>query len=146
MKIEKGKVDYQKLVSDILADSWNYLDDIKQFEHLSLLEFYNFVLNLQFISDGKETEILSRPKFSLDAKYKLARDCDDKTLAMVTYYRLKKIPFRIVVSGRKNKPHHIYTEIMMGTNYWYPMDATYPKINKPGERLFPEIFREIYID
>lgn len=143
MNIEKNDLDYKRLVKDILIDSKNYLDDFP-FPKYTIKEFYNYVLNLPYIDDGK-AEILARPKFSLDPNYKVNRDCDDKTLSLVSYLRFRKIPFRIIVSGRNQKPHHIYPEFFWN-GFWIPFDATYPKINNFGKRLFPEKFREIFLD
>lgn len=147
MKIIKSEINYKQLVSDILEHAKNFKEDLieKGFDKFSLGEFYNYVLNLPYISDGEENEILVRPKYSLDKNYNVNRDCDDKCLALATFCELKNIKYRIIVSGRKNKVHHIYLEIFYAPlNKWLKLDATYPNINKLGKGLFKEKKREIY--
>lgn len=147
MKILSENIDYKKLVSDILEYSKTFTKDIKEkgFENFSIFDFYNYVNNLPYISDGKNNEMLARPKYTLDINYKINRDCDDKCLILTSFFELKGIKYRVIVSGRKNKVHHIYPEIFIPKlNRWLKIDATYPKINKLGEGLFPEKKREIY--
>lgn len=147
MKVSKEKIDYKKLVSDIFEYSEKFKSDIekKGFGNFTLLEFYNYILNLPYISDGEENEILARPLYTLDKNYKLNRDCDDKCFCLTSFCELKNIKYRIIVSGRGKKVHHIYPEILIPfLNKWLKIDATYTNVNKLGEGLFPEKKREIY--
>lgn len=148
MEILKGQLDYKKLVSDIFDASEKFKNDLilLGLDKLNLKDFYDYVKSLDYIDDGKKAEILSRPKYSLDPDFKVARDCDDKTLACAAFFRLKNQPFRLIVSGRKSRVHHIYPEIEIPGIGYIAFDTTYPDNKQIGERIFNEKKRQIFYD
>lgn len=133
---------YKQTIAKIFELIQKYHDDIAKFSNWNLSQIYEYVKNLEYIPDPKNEETVSRPKYTIKANWSGARDCDDKTVILGSWAYHKSIPFRLVVSGSKKNPHHVYPEFYI-LNSWVPFDATY-KTCKLGKRLFEENFREVY--
>ena len=132
---------YEKTVLKIFEFADKYKSDCNFLAYENLEDIFDFIKNLEYKQDPKGIEFLSRPKFSI-FRTDLPRDCDDKTLIAACVFELKDIPYRIVISGKTKKPHHVYPEIFIN-NGWIPFDATY-KRGLLGKRLYKEIFRKVY--
>lgn len=134
---------YEKTVLKVIEFGSKYSSDCLFLINKTPIEVFDFIKNLPYKPDPKNIEFLSRPEFSIWRK-DLPRDCDDKTLIGVCYFELKNIPYRIVISGKDVKPHHIYLEYLDEfKNTWVPFDATYPK-NIFGKVPYAEKFRKIF--
>lgn len=134
---------YEKTVLKVIEFGLKYSSDCLFLINKTPIEVFNFIKNLPYKPDPKNIEFLSRPEFSIWRK-DLPRDCDDKTLIGVCYFELKNIPYRIVISGKDIKPHHIYLEYLDEfKNTWVPFDATYSK-NIFGKIPYSEKFRKIF--
>lgn len=134
---------YEKTVLKVIEFGTKYSSDCLFLINKTPMEVFEFIKNLPYKPDPKNIEFLSRPEFSIWRK-DLPRDCDDKTLIAVCYFELKNIPYRIVISGKDIKPHHIYSEFLDSfKNTWIPFDATYSK-NVFGKIPYVEKFRKIF--
>jgi len=114
----------------------HYAADLKQFPEImkmSFKQFFNFVKNIPYSRDQKESEVVSRPKYLLTI-FK-ALDCKKKSILIGSFMRLKFGPgsYRFVLSS--NRPDglisHIFTQIF--DERWINADATYSsgQIGKP---------------
>jgi hypothetical protein len=134
---------YEKTVLKVIEFSQKYSSDCLFLINKTPLEVFEFIKNLPYKADPKGIEFVSRPEYSIWRK-DLPRDCDDKTLIAICYFELKNIPYRIIISGRDIKPHHIYSEFLDNLkNTWIPFDATYQK-NIYGKVPYVEKFRKIF--
>ena len=127
---------YKQTVQKIFYLIQKYYEDLNRKSNYSIKEIYDFVRNLEYVPDPKNEETISRAKYTMKSNWGGARDCDDKTVILGSYAYSKSIPFRLIVSGQKNTPHHVYPEFYI-LNVWVPMDATY-KYCKIGKKLFKE--------
>lgn len=134
---------FDKTVLKIIEFAKKYKNDLRKFKNKSFFEFYNIVKNLPYIADPKNIETLSRPKYTLN-KYYEPRDCDDKTLLICGFCELKNIPYKIHVTGRKNKFHHVFPVVKIN-NEWKISDATYPNRGNFDENLFYPKLKKIYV-
>lgn len=134
---------YEKTVLKVMEFSQKYSSDVLFLINKTPQEVFEIIKNLKYKPDPQGIEFLSRPEFSIWRK-DLPRDCDDKTLIAVSYFELKNIPYRIIISGKDIKPHHIYAEFLDSLkNTWIPFDATYQK-NIFGKTPYVEKFRKIF--
>jgi hypothetical protein len=134
---------YEKTVLKVIEFGKKYSSDCLFLINKTPAEVFDFIKNLDYKPDPINIEFLSRPEFSIWRK-DLPRDCDDKTLMAVCYFELKNIPYRIIISGKTFKPHHIYAEFLdQLKNTWIPFDATYKK-NQFGKYAYVEQFRKIF--
>jgi len=133
---------YEKTVLKIIEFSEKYMSDCNFLINKTPEQVFEIIKNLKYKPDPQGIEFLSRPELSIWRK-DLPRDCDDKTLIAICYFQLKNIPYRIVISGRSTKPHHIYPEIQDFKNNWIPFDATYSK-NIFGKYPYKEVFRKLF--
>lgn len=142
MRLNNNKLEtYEKTVLKILEFTEKYSGDCLFLINYTPKELFNFVKDLEYKPDPVGIEFLSRPEFSIFKK-NLPRDCDDKTLIVTCWAKLKNIPFKVCVSGRRNKPHHIYP-ILFIDNKWIIFDATYSN-GEIGKKFFKENFCKIY--
>lgn len=86
---------------------------------------FRFVADLPYVADPIGKETVSRPLYTLDPSYE-PRDCDDKTVLIGAWAEMHGHPWRIVVVGKGNRPHHVFPEVFLAGD-WIPMDATYSK-------------------
>lgn len=133
---------YRQTVQKIFELIQKYYEDLSSKSNYSIEQIYDLVRKLPYVPDPKNEETISRPKYTLKSNWAGARDCDDKTVILGAWAYSKSIPFRLIVSGQKKTPHHVYPEFFI-LNVWVPMDATYSYC-KLGKKLFKESFREIY--
>lgn len=132
---------FEKTVLKVFEFTEKYFTDVIFLESQTPEEVFNFVKNLEYKPDPKNIEFISRPKFSI-FENNLPRDCDDKTLIITSYAKLKNIPFKIAVIGKENQPHHIFPILKLNKE-WVYFDATYES-GKIGELIFKPKFFRIY--
>jgi hypothetical protein len=114
---------FDKTVLKIIEFSKNYKNDLIDFKETPFYDFYLFIKNLPYRADPKNIETLSRPALTLNKNYS-PRDCDDKTILICAFCELKKIPYKIVVTGKNKKFHHVFPQVFLNGN-WIIADATY---------------------
>jgi len=125
------------------------------FRTCTLPELNRFIKDtLIYVSDPAGQEHLTRAGYSMryaNSGKNHPLDCDDKTHLIVSWLLLQNelltkdltMPYviYIVVSGRGDRPHHVYPEITLpGVVKDYIIDSTYPR-NVLGQSLFPEKYR-----
>ncbi|HMV45757.1 MAG TPA: hypothetical protein PK079_26360 [Leptospiraceae bacterium] len=131
---------YQNTVAHIIRIAREYTQDVSGFDNF--FQLYNYVRDLPYKSDPVNQETVSRFLYTKNYDFPI-RDCDDKTVPLVSYAILKKIPVRVVVCGEIETPHHVYPEIFFGDS-WLPADATYDDRCSFGKYLYNEKFRKIF--
>lgn len=136
---------YKQTVDDCRRIASVYRDDILPYitEQTELFEWYSIVRSLPYVADPKGIETISRPQYTLLDSWNGPRDCDDKTVLILSFTNLRSIPARIIVCGQFATPHHIYPEVRLD-DVWVSADATYPERSVFGRRLYQEVFREVY--
>ena len=144
MLVTKKKLENPEYtVAEIKRIAEQYKNDLIQFANFGFFKFYNLVRKLKYIPDPKYQETLSRPKYTINENWQGSRDCDDKTILILAFCNLKKIPTRIVISGIGDKPHHVYPEIYFN-KIFVPADATYPNKSVFGKTLYTEKYRKVF--
>lgn len=127
----------EQTVKEIKNAVNSFHSDLLKFPHLvkmSIAEYYNFVKNIPYVQDVKDTEIVSRPLYLLTV-FK-ALDCKKKSILFASYMLLKfgRGSYRFVLSS--NRPDgsigHIFTQIKNGDK-WTNADATYSR-NRIGQK------------
>lgn len=131
---------YVDTVSEVFRLAYQYPGDVSGWSGKPIYDLYNYVRLLPYYPDPVGLETISRFVFTKDPNYPI-RDCDDKTVPILSFAILKNIPCRAVVCGKGKRPHHIYPEIKISGN-WYSADATYPLRCVFGQKLYGENFRE----
>lgn len=135
---------YKQTVAKIFEFADKYASDLDEFKNDSIFKFYNFARALPYHADPKGEETVIRPKYTKLIDWKGARDCDDKTLLILAFCNLQKIPGRSVVCGQTRfKPHHIYPEVSLNGK-WMSADATYYDRCMFGKNLYEEKFRKVF--
>lgn len=113
-------------LSEIKRIGLSYSDDLKPFEKYTLQQIFDFVSKkIEYIADPQFCELVMRPKLLLERG---GGDCDDKTVFLLNWFKLKKIPcgFSIVRQADRENFHHIFNIIFNGENI-LDVDATYPQ-------------------
>lgn len=131
---------YRETVAAIFRLAATYPEDVSEFKNV--FELYNFVRALEYKRDPPGKEFLSRFSYTKIPAYPI-RDCDDKTLPLISYAISNNIPNRIVVCGVGDTPHHVYPELLL-FNSWTPTDATFFDRSILGKYLYEENFRKIF--
>lgn len=131
---------YKFTVSEIIRLAREYTKDVSSYDNF--FKLYNYVRNLPYKADPRDKETVSRFLFTENPDFPI-RDCDDKTVPLVSYAILKNIPTRVIVCGEGETPHHVYPEIYFG-GLWLPADATYSDKCSFGTYLYNENFRKIF--
>ena len=151
--------DFKDTVNDIIRLADTYWKDLlepnkfnKDFTKFTIPQFFEFVKAIPYVPDPVGIEFLSRPKIILalaNSNYPL--DCDDRTILTRSFLRMmnQKLtgdinkPFipRVKVTGRKERPHHVFT-IYEYNGETIPFDPTYPK-NEFGKELFKPGFEYV---
>lgn len=116
-----------------------YYMDMVPYVHLGLLEIYDLIRSIPFREDMPGYEVLMRPAYTMNMQG-AGGDCDDFSIALASWAKLKNIPFKFVAVRRpdKNTLHHVGVLLYIN-GMWLPYDATYT-INSPGR------WREIYAE
>lgn len=131
-KIDDCTITIKRMV-EIIQKHYN---DLQEFKDLSLRDFFFYVCSLEYRKDPQGMEQIARPKFTLLKDWP-CRDCDDKTILMGSFCKLKKIPFSIYTCSYKanKRMGHVFgrakvqnEKIKGKVSYtgliW--LDATYP--------------------
>ncbi|MCE9499014.1 MAG: hypothetical protein K8R21_00615 [Leptospira sp.] len=133
---------YKQTVSKVFEFAERYKADLEFLKNMTIFEFYNLVRALPYHPDPKGEETVVRQKYTIQPEWKGARDCDDKTLLILSFANLKNIPGQAVVCGQGERPHHIYPEIELNGKI-FPADATYPRCSF-SKKLYNEKFRKVF--
>ncbi|TGK25387.1 hypothetical protein [Leptospira stimsonii] len=131
---------YVETVQDVFRFASQYPQDLGEFLNKSIYELYNFVRSLPYCPDPPGLETISRFKFTRLPWFPI-RDCDDKTVPLLSWAMFNKVPCRAVVCGKGERPHHIYPEVFLNGG-WISADATYSHRCMFGQKLYGENFRE----
>lgn len=102
-----------------------YYRDMLPYVSCSLLEIFDIIKRLPYRPDPLYVETLMRPSHTMNMRG-WGGDCDDKAIALASWARLFKIPYRFVAirrHGRKSL-HHVAVELYTH-NEWLFCDATY---------------------
>jgi transglutaminase-like putative cysteine protease len=102
-----------------------YYQDMAPYASLSILEIFDRIKNLPYRPDPVCVETLMRPAHTMNMRG-TGGDCDCKAIALASYARLYKIPFRFIAIrriGRKTL-HHVALELYVN-NEWMFLDPTY---------------------
>ena len=94
---------YKNTISKIFEFTNLYYTDVIFLDCKTPKEVFEIVKNLTYKPDPRGIEFLSRPLYSIFEK-NLPRDCDDKTLIITCYAKLKGIPYKIAVTGKNKYP------------------------------------------
>lgn len=144
MKATETKlINQDQTVSEIERIAKEHVNDLDKYKEWDFFRFYNFVRSLPYVADPIGRETLSRPLYTLETSWKGSRDCDDKTILLVSKAIQDKIPYRIVICGQGSFAHHVYSEILF-CGKWFPADATYPERSVFGKYLYKEKFRKVF--
>ncbi|EMO96273.1 hypothetical protein [Leptospira interrogans] len=131
---------YQDTVEDVFRIAYLYPQDLGEYLHKSIFELYNLIRSLPYCPDPPGLETVSRFKFTRLPWFPI-RDCDDKTIPILSWAIYHNVPCRAVVCGQAVRPHHIYPELSLN-GHWLTVDATYPDRCTFGQKLYGENFRE----
>lgn len=141
MQATKTKlISYRETVGHIFRLAATYPEDINGFENI--YQLYNYVRGLEYKPDPRGKEFVSRFFYTKHPIFPI-RDCDDKTVPLISYAIAHDIANRIVVCGEGDIPHHVYPEIFV-FGKWTPADATFPERCFFGKYLYNESFRKIF--
>lgn len=118
-----------------------YYHDMIPYASLSLLEMFTLIKNLPYRNDPVNVETLMRPAYTMTMRG-TGGDCDCKALALASYARLHKIPYRFIAIRRPNRKnlHHVALELYIN-NRWLFADPTYSfnvigRTRDEAERVF----------
>jgi transglutaminase-like putative cysteine protease len=118
-----------------------YYHDMIPYASLSLLEMFTLIKNLPYRNDPVNVETLMRPAYTMTMRG-TGGDCDCKALALASYARLHKIPYRFIAIRRPNRKnlHHVALELYIN-NRWLFADPTYSfnvigRTRNEAERVF----------
>lgn len=144
MKATETKlINQDQTVSEIERIAREHINDLENYKEWDFFKFYNLVRSLPYVADPIGRETLSRPKYLLSLDWIGSRDCDDKTILLVSKAIQNKIPYRVVICGQGTYAHHVYPEIYF-CKKWFPADATYPERSVFGKYLYKENFRKVF--
>jgi transglutaminase-like putative cysteine protease len=103
----------------------SFASDVVPYLTLSPLQFYERVRDIPYREDPNQLEFLQRPAITLSGRGP-GGDCDDKAIALASYYFLNGVRFRFVAGSRKvNGPlHHVWVRVYI-EGRWSNLDATY---------------------
>lgn len=104
-----------------------YYRDMMPYASFDIDEIFNIVKDIPYNPDPEDAETLMRPMYTMNS-IGTGGDCDDKAIALASYAKINRIPYRFVAVRAHGKPdlHHVFVEFykpIMGG--WFPMDATY---------------------
>lgn len=102
-----------------------YYRDMLPYTSCSLLQIFHIIKSLPYRPDPLTTETLMRPSHTMNMRG-TGGDCDDKSIALASWARLFKIPYRFIAirrHGRKNL-HHVAVELYTNGR-WLFCDPTY---------------------
>ena len=109
----------------------NYWSDLNESGHLdkTLQEFYEFVKKIPYKEDPLWTEVLSRPKFSLNQYIIPALDCKKKAILISSWLYAHGIPYRLIAISEMQDAqiHHVFAQGYFKNEGWKNIDPTYPE-------------------
>jgi len=116
--VEKTGVYMRQMVDDFYTDMVPYAS-------LSLIEIFDLIKNIPYRCDPEEAEVLMRPLYTMNMMG-YGGDCDDKSIALASYCKLKNIPCKFVAvrSANRDTFHHVFCYIFIGS-MWMAADPTY---------------------
>lgn len=145
-----NSANYRRTVREMIRIARTHKDDLFYMAHWPLGKFYSYVRSLPYRRDIPGIETLVRPKFAIKQNWPHWRDCDDKTILVLSWAMLRGLAWRVVVVGTGDHPHHVYPELKVN-GAWLPVDATfgpgagYKRVSQIGKRLYTEKFREVFV-
>jgi hypothetical protein len=145
-----NKAGYKRTVREMIRIASTHKNDLIEYADWSILKFYLYVRALEYRRDIPGVETLVRPKYSIKKNWKRWRDCDDKTMLIISWAMLNNKPWRIAVVGKGDHPHHVYPELNIN-HKWLPVDPTFgpdqghKNVSYFGKKLYQENFREIFV-
>lgn len=108
----------------IYALARKFKNDLQEFQHWSLDQFYDLVHSIPFSKDPVFTEIVSRPSYLLDPEIFPVLDCKKKTTLLAAFFELQNWDYILVASSdNSDDPHHVFILLWDGED-WLPVDAT----------------------
>jgi len=158
-------ISYRQTIKEIYRLARKYYLDLLEFVYegkvlhtLEPKEFFDYIQRKEYVKDPIGVEFVNRPKISLlKSGSGHPFDCDDRTVLCLAYLMLvnetekifgrpTKYEYRVLVVGRKENPHHVYSEFReTNTVEWIPFDPTYPH-NEFGKPLFSPGFRTVHYE
>ncbi len=113
------------LIKNFCRDLQKIAVDGVRLSNLSLKQFFTIIKDIHYEMDEAPIEIVMRPIYLFSAE---KGDCKKKAIAISSYLKLKKIPYRLIASSsRKDKKiHHVFPQAKMNGE-WVNVDATYPQ-------------------
>ena len=119
----------------------NYCADLGRWLAVPFVVYYRHVCELPYIPDPPEVETVSRPLYTLNARYS-PRDCDDKSVLLAAWLHAHNEKCRFVAtSTRPDKVlHHVFVQLENGLF----VDATYKK-NAAFMGFYPFFRKVTYI-
>lgn len=119
---------WRETVGEIARLARIYQTDAARFLNMDPQTVFRYVADLPYHRDPPGQETVARPIYLLQPDW-TPRDCDDKTVLIGAWAELHGLPWRIVVSSKRDdkRPHHVFPEVKLPGLGWTPMDATYPK-------------------
>ncbi len=122
MKIQFKNFTVERACDEILRLGNTYYKDLDNFKNWSVEQFFRFIADdIQYIKDPTGIELICRPAITLIRR---AGDCDDKTVLMVSFLKLKNIQHGISVVGSDNHFSHVFP-FMIIEGKKIDLDATY---------------------
>lgn len=102
-----------------------FYTDMAPYASLSLPDIFDKIKNLPYRPDPVNVETLMRPAYTMTMRG-TGGDCDCKALALASWGRLHRIPYRFVAIRRPNraKLHHVAVELYINGK-WLFLDPTY---------------------
>lgn len=116
-----------------------YYMDMAPYASLSFPEIFDLIKSIPYRPDPPDVETLMRPLYTMRMEG-TGGDCDDKAIALASWCKLHRIPYRFVAARRPDRDvlHHVYAEVCI-YGKWMPADCTY-SVN------FPCVLREHYAE
>jgi len=99
--------------------------DMAPYATLSAVGAFNLIKNLPYRPDPEQAETIMRPLYTLNMQG-YGGDCDCKAIAMASWAKLNRIPYRFIAIRRPGRDalHHVATELFMDGK-WIFFDPTY---------------------
>jgi transglutaminase-like putative cysteine protease len=109
-----------------------YYRDMAPYASLPLIEIFNLIKSLPYRPDPVDVETIMRPSYTMGNRGH-GGDCDCKAVALASWLRLHRRPFRFVAIRRPGRDflHHVALETLLDGK-WLFADPTY-KFNNIGQ-------------
>jgi transglutaminase-like putative cysteine protease len=102
-----------------------YYLDMAPYASDSLITIFDKIKNLPYRPDPVNVETLQRPRYTMTMAG-WGGDCDCKAVALASWARLHKIPYRFIAIRRPGRKtlHHVAVELYINSG-WLFADPTY---------------------